>query len=81
MSLLALLMLLAAMPEAETAGSVDGPFLWADVRGSSDETQYASVPEGVLTSLTGTVASGLSVLGQGQLSGGWGSASAADIWR
>lgn len=66
-----LLLMLAAAPAPESAGSVDGPFLWVDARASADDTSFQ--PEGVgPIPLNGVFASGISVLGQGQLFGGWG---------
>lgn len=61
-------LMLAAAPDAEFIGSVDGPFLWGDARASFDSTQYESGQ----APLPGQVASGVSVLAQGQLFGGWG---------
>lgn len=63
---------LAAAPSVEAMGSVDGPFLWVDARASADDTRLAASGSSFGSTIAGQFASGVSVLGQGQLFGGWG---------
>lgn len=67
-----LMLLLAAAPDAESVGSVDGPFIWMDARGSAAVTSIQSEAPASFLPLAGMFASGWSILGQGQLFGGWG---------
>lgn len=66
--------ILAAAPQLETLGSVDGPFLMADVHVSVDSVVFRNRVESLTnySPLGGLYESGNSVIAQGQLVGGWG---------
>jgi len=64
-------LVLAGAPQLETMGSVDGPFFWADARGSVEVATFTA-ERPLYVPVIGTFASGPSVLAQGQLVGGWG---------
>lgn len=67
-----LALLIAAAPDPDSVGSVDGLFLWHDIRGSADVTTLATEGRSSANSLPGLIAGGRSILGQGRLWGGWG---------
>lgn len=67
-------LMLAAAPQIESIGSVDGPFLVADTRASVDSVSFElrGNPFTAYSPIAGLSSSGLSGIVQGQLFGGWG---------